>query len=155
MRTDAPGDDGQLRQGGRSLLLALYTALRSLKLYPIENATVQKSLTDLDTTARLLLQSEIELEIRIAGDFIFVNSTRLRLELDNYASFSHILAIFRAFEIGALRVKTGADRREWQIFLSLLLSLASRGTPEERQKELQERLDAAKINYLEIERGIS
>ena len=155
MPTDAPGDDGQLRQGGRSLLLALYTALRSLKLYPIENATVQKSLSDLDTTARALLQTEIELEIRIAGDFIFVNSTRLRLELDNYASFSHILAIFRGFEIGALRVRSGTDRREWQIFLSLLLSLAGRGTPEERQKELQERLDAAKVVNLEMERGLS
>jgi hypothetical protein len=39
LATGAPGDDGQLRQGGRSLLLALYTALRSLKLYPLENAT--------------------------------------------------------------------------------------------------------------------
>ena len=67
------------------MLLSLYTALRSLKLYPLENATVQKSLADLDTISRALLQSEIELEIRIAGDFIFVNSTRLRLELDNFS----------------------------------------------------------------------
>jgi hypothetical protein len=155
LATGAPGDDGQLRQGGRSLLLALYTALRSLKLYPLENATVQKALTDLDTTARALLRSEIELEIRMAGDFIFVNSTRLRLELDNYASFSHILAIFRGYEIGALRVRSGAERREWQIFLSLLLSLAGRGTPEERLKELQDRMDTAKVVNLELERGIS
>ena len=152
--TGAQGDDGQLRQGGRSLLLALYTALRSLKLYPLENATVQKALTDLDATSRALLQSEIELEIRLAGDFIFVNSTRLRLELDNYASFSHILAIFRSYEIGALRVKSGSERREWQILLSLLLSLAGRGTPEERLKELQERLDTAKVVNLELERGL-
>ena len=27
--------DSRLRQGGRTLLLALYTALRSLKLYPV------------------------------------------------------------------------------------------------------------------------
>jgi HD-GYP domain-containing protein (c-di-GMP phosphodiesterase class II) len=150
----APGDDGQLRQGGRSLLLGLYTGLRSLKLYPLENATVQKALTDLDATARSLLQTEIELEIRLAGDFIFVNSTRLRLELDNYASFSHILAVFRSFEIGALRVRSGVERREWQIFLSLLLSLAGKGTAEERQKELQGRMDLGKVVNLEFERGM-
>jgi HD-GYP domain-containing protein (c-di-GMP phosphodiesterase class II) len=154
LATGGPGDDGQLRQGGRSLLLALYTALRSLKLYPLENATVQKSLSDLDHISRTLLKSEIELEIRLAGDFIFVNSTRLRLELDNYASFSHILAIFRGYEIGALRIKSGAERREWQIFLSLLLSLAGRGTAEERLKELQERLDTAKVVNLELEHGV-
>jgi HD-GYP domain-containing protein (c-di-GMP phosphodiesterase class II) len=152
--SDAPGDDGQLRHGGRSLLLALYTALRSLKLYPLENATVQKALADLDATCRSLLRTEVELEIRLAGDFIFVNSTRLRLELDNYASFSHVLAIFRGFEIGALRVRSGTDRRDWQIFLSLLLSLSSRSTADERHKELVERLDAAKIVNLELERGL-
>jgi HD-GYP domain-containing protein (c-di-GMP phosphodiesterase class II) len=152
--SDAPGDDGQLRQGGRSLLLALYTALRSLKLYPLENATVQKALADLDATTRSLLQTEIELEIRLAGDFIFVNSTRLRLELDNYASFSHVLAIFRGFEIGALRVRGGTERRDWQIFLSLLLSLSARDNADERHKELLERLGAANIVHLELERGL-
>lgn len=151
----AQGSDGQLRQGGRSLLLALYTTLRSLKLYPMENATVQKALHDLDTTAQALLKTEVELEIRIAGDFIFVNSTRLRLELDNYASFSHILAIFRAFEIGALRVRTGVERREWQVFLGSLLNLAERGHSDERLEELQERLDTSKVVHLEVERGVT
>ena len=145
--------EGQLRQGGRSLLLALYTALRSLRMYPVENATVQKALDDLDASARALLQAEIELEIRVAGDFLFVNSTRLRVELDNYASFSHILAMLRAFEIGVLHIRSGMDRREWQIFLSLLLSLSQQGEADERLEDLQERLDGAKVTHLELERA--
>jgi hypothetical protein len=103
--------EGQLRQGGRALLLAFYTALRSLKLYPVENATVQKALDDLDATARALLAIEADLEVRLAGDFIFVNATRLRLELDNYASFSHILAVLRAFDAGAAGSRAGARPR--------------------------------------------
>jgi HD-GYP domain-containing protein (c-di-GMP phosphodiesterase class II) len=144
--------DGQLRQGGRSLLLAFYTALRSLKLYPVENATVQKALDDLDATARALLALESDLEVRLAGDFIFVNATRLRLELDNYASFSHILAMLRAFDIGALRIHA-SDRREWQILLSLLLSLSERGQPDERFDELTSRLRGGEVKGLEIERA--
>ncbi|HKU63070.1 MAG TPA: HD domain-containing phosphohydrolase [Gemmatimonadales bacterium] len=143
--------EGQLRQGGRALLLAIYTALRSLKLYPVENATVQKALDDLETSARALLAVESDLELRLAGDFIFVNATRLRLELDNYASFSHILAVLRAFDIGALRIHSTANRREWQILLSLLLSLSERGQPEERFDELFARLDAGQVKGLEIE----
>jgi HD-GYP domain-containing protein (c-di-GMP phosphodiesterase class II) len=144
--------EGQLRQGGRALLLAVYAALRSLKLYPVENATVQRALDDLDTTARALLAIEADLEVRLAGDFIFVNATRLRLELDNYASFSHILAVLRAFDVGAVRIHSTAERREWQIFLSLLLSLAEWGQPEERFDELQERLAGGQVRSLEIER---
>jgi HD-GYP domain-containing protein (c-di-GMP phosphodiesterase class II) len=145
--------EGQLRQGGRSLLLALYTALRSLKLYPVENATVQKALDDLHTAAKALLDIEQDVEVRIAGDFLFVNATRLRVELDNYASFSHILALFRAFEIGILHVRSGVGRREWQIFLSLLLSIPAQSASEERLEELHERLDAANVKHLEVERA--
>jgi HD-GYP domain-containing protein (c-di-GMP phosphodiesterase class II) len=122
-------------------------------MYPVENATVQKALDDLDASARSLLQSEVELEIRMAGDFLFVNATRLRVELDNYASFSHILAMLRAFDIGVLHVRSGIERREWQIFLSLLLSLSQQGELEERLAELQERLEAANVTHLEVERA--
>jgi HD-GYP domain-containing protein (c-di-GMP phosphodiesterase class II) len=145
--------EGQLRQGGRALLLALYTALRSLKLYPVENATVQNALEELDASTRALLAIESDLEIRLAGDFIFVNATRLRLELDNYASFSHILALLRAFEVGALRIHSTVERREWQTLLSLLLSLTERGQPEERFEELYERLAGAQVRGLTIERA--
>lgn len=143
----------RLRQGGRALLLSLYTALRSLKLYPVENATVQKALEDLDTTARALLASERDVELRLAGDFIFVNATRLRLELDNYASFSHILAVLRTFQIGAVRIHSSVSRREWQIFLSLLLSLAECGEPDERFDALLGRLASGEVKGLEIERA--
>jgi len=122
-------------------------------MYPVENATVQKSLDDLDTSARTLLATEKELEIQVAGDFLFVNATRLRVELDNYASFSHILAMFRAFDIGVLHIRSGVERREWQIFLSLLLSLSQQNDLEERLEVLQERLDSAKVSNLELERA--
>jgi HD-GYP domain-containing protein (c-di-GMP phosphodiesterase class II) len=151
---DRSAPDGQLRQGGRTLLLAFYTALRSLKLYPLENTTVQNSLEDLDAVARKLLDLEGELEIRMSGDFIFVNSTRLRVELDNYASFSHILAMFRAFDIGALRIRPGIEKREWQVFLSVMLSLAERGAAEEQMEELQDRLEQGKVVHLELDRPL-
>jgi HD-GYP domain-containing protein (c-di-GMP phosphodiesterase class II) len=150
----AAAQDARLRQAGRGLLLELYAALRSLKLYPLENATVQKALYDLEASAEGLMQAEGDIELRLAGDFIFVNATRLRLELDNYASFSHILTMFRTFEIGTLRVHPGADRREWQIFLSLLLSLSSRPSNEDLLNELHRRLSDGGVRHLELERSL-
>ena len=143
--------EGQLRQGGRGLLLSLYTALRSLKLYPVENATVQKALDDLAAGAQALLGRTPEVELRLVGDFLFVNQTRLRLELDNYASFSHILKTLRTFEIGVLRVRAGIDRREWQIFLSLLLSIGDRAVAEARFDELVARMREAGLKHVEVE----
>ncbi len=150
----AAAQDARLRQAGRGLLLELYATLRSLKLYPLENATVQKALYDLEASAEALMQGEGDIEVRMAGDFIFVNATRLRLELDNYASFSHILTMFRAFEIGTLRVLPGADRREWQIFLSLLLSLSARPSTEDLLTELKRRLSDGGVRHLELDQSL-
>src|SRR5207247_9644896 len=96
--------DGFLRHAGREFLVVLYTAVRSLKLYPLENNQVQKALDDVWATTKHLLEIEKELEVRLQGEFIFVNSTRLRLDLDNYASFSHILSVLSPCRLGAVRM---------------------------------------------------
>ena len=143
--------DGFLRLAGREFLVVLYTALRSLKLYPIENATVQKALDDLTAATKHLLDVERELEVRMQGEFIFVNSTRLRLDLDNYASFSHILGMFRQCGIGAVRVDEGVDRRQLQIFVSLLLSYAAKEANPNKVFELGQKLTDSGVTFVSVE----
>ncbi len=149
---ESGGQEGRLRQQGRALLLTLYTALRSLKLYPLENATVQRALDDLDESTRALHATDPDVELRLAGDFIFVNSTRLRLELDNYASFSHILTLLRSFDVGVLQIRAGVERREWQGFLSIMLALAGRPVADAFE-ELAQRMHQAAITHLDVLRA--
>ncbi len=143
--------DGFLRHAGRDFLVSLYTTFRSLKLYPIENAQVQKALDDLAVQTKHLLDVERELEVRLQGEFIFVNSTRLRLDLDNYASFSHILGIFRQCGIGAVRVDEGVDRRQLQIFVSHLLSYAAKEASAGKLLELGQKLVDAGVSFITVE----
>ena len=143
-----------LRQGGRDFIVAFYTALRSLKLYPLENAQVQRSLDDLTGSAKTLIQIEQELEVRLAGDFIFVNSTRLRLGLDNYASFSHVLGILNQCGVGIVRVGEAVERREWQVLVSLLLAFATRATDPNKLFELQQKLLTGGVTHLTVEAPI-
>lgn len=147
------GGQAALRHGGRGLLLLFYAVHRALKLYPVENATVQRALDDLQAATVALLGTEQEVEIRLAGDFIFVNSTRLRLELDNYASFSSILGILREFDIGTIRLEEGLERREWQAFVSLLLSLTGKPLPPGGSKfdELTGRMAGAQVAHIHVE----
>lgn len=148
---DSTRGEGALRQSGRSLLLTIYAALRSLKLYPIENPTPQKALDDLQSASTILLRAEDEIEVRMSGDFIFINGTRLRLELENYASFSYILTTLRSFGIGTLWVKRDIERKEWQIFLSLLLSVSERESREDRFAELRQRMDQGQVTHIDLE----
>src|ERR1051326_8343205 len=140
-----------LRQGGRDLIIALYTMLRSLKLYPVENTQVQRALDDLTAKAASLLAVEHEIEIRIAGDFVFVNSTRLRLGLDNYASFSHVLGVLRQCGIGVVRIGDAMERREWQVFVSQLLAYSHRAADPNKLAELQQKLAHGGVGHLTVE----
>ena len=143
------GGDGYIRRSGRLFIIAFYGALRAIKLYPVENAAVQKALDDITVVAREILAHEHDLEMRVSGEFIFINSTRLRLDLDNYASFSHILALFRASGVGALRVHQGATERDWLVFLSLLQS-TSKEAPTARFFQLGGKLEGANVKAFEL-----
>jgi HD-GYP domain-containing protein (c-di-GMP phosphodiesterase class II) len=143
--------DGFLRHAGRDFLVVLYTAFRSLKLYPVENAQVQKALDDLAQNTQHLLDVEKELEVRLQGEFIFINSTRLRLDLDNYASFSHILGVLRQCGVGAVRIDEGVERKQLQIFVSLLLSYAAREATPNKVFELGQKLADGGVTHIGVE----
>jgi len=143
--------DAYIRGAGRGFLVTLYTALRSLKLYPLENSQVQKSLDDLAAAAKGILEREKEIELRITSEFLFVNATRLRLDLDNYASFSHVLSLFKAVGVGVVRCGEGADRREWTTFLSLLLAAAARDASTNKFFELTGKMRDAGVTHLSVE----
>jgi hypothetical protein len=145
-----PGDEAFIRTSARGLLLTLHSALRALKLYPVENATVQKALDELQSTATHFLTAENEIELRLSGDFLFLNSVRLRLELDNFAAFSGVLSMLRAFDVGVLRVHAHVERREWLAFLSMLLSLSNQPV-DDRYVALVERMAQASIPNIDTE----
>jgi len=87
--SDVPTDtssESVVRRAGRQLIFSAFGALRAVKLYPLENAAVEKALVELTNQSREMLASQGELEIRLSGEFIFINQTRLRLALDNFGS---------------------------------------------------------------------
>jgi HD-GYP domain-containing protein (c-di-GMP phosphodiesterase class II) len=145
----ASTDESTVRRAGRQLILAAYGALRAVKLYPVENVAVQKALAEVAAQSRELATSEGELELRISGEFLFVNQTRLRLELDNFASFSHLLSVFRASGIGTLSIAPKVSEKDWLIFLSLMQAPAS-DNPEERLDQLQLKLAGANVMTLTL-----
>lgn len=145
-----PSADSIIRRSGRQLIFAAYGALRAVKLYPVENAAVQKALADLTAQTRELIGTEGELELKVSGEFIFVNSTRLRLDLDNFASFSHLLALLRAAGIGAITITDAVTAKDWLVFLSVLQAGGS-DDPSERFVQLLGKLEGAGVTAFMLE----
>jgi HD-GYP domain-containing protein (c-di-GMP phosphodiesterase class II) len=141
---NADGSDSFVRREGRAFIIAMFGALRAIKLYPVENVAVQKALEDAANHARELVRSEGELEIRVSGEFIFLNATRLRLDLDNYASFSHLLSLLRASGVGSIRIEPTAAAKDWLVLLSLL-QVPGQDPPSVRFQQLLAKLDSAHV----------
>jgi HD-GYP domain-containing protein (c-di-GMP phosphodiesterase class II) len=143
------GGEGFTRSVGRNFIMALYGSMRSIRMYPIENPVVQHGLEELITVTEELREAEGDLEFRVSGEFIFVNSTRLRLDLDNYTTFSYLLALFRGSGVGVLHVKSKPSVRDWTVLLSFLLAPQGDG-PAARFAQLLLRLESTGILPFEV-----
>jgi HD-GYP domain-containing protein (c-di-GMP phosphodiesterase class II) len=109
------------QEEGRRLLTAFYGALSALRLYPVENETVQQALAELHALVERVVQADGGAEVRVVGDFFFLNETRLRLDLSNFATFGSFASALHTQGIGAVEVDPGVQRTEWAPFISMLL----------------------------------
>ena len=141
--------EGSVRAIGRNWILGLYVALRNLKMYPVENAVVQKALDDLTNLSGELIAGDGECEFRLAGEFIFLNATRMKLDLDNYTSFSYILGRCRDAGVGVIRFNVKPAIRDWTILLSFLANPQGR-VPAERFELLLKRFVDTNVSVFEV-----
>jgi HD-GYP domain-containing protein (c-di-GMP phosphodiesterase class II) len=111
----------RLQDQGRRILTSFYAAMRALKFYPPENVAVQQAVDELHRLVNEVLSEEGGVELRVVGEFFFLNETRLRLDLTNYSTFGSFARVLADHGLGAVDITAGVDRAEWTPFLSLLL----------------------------------
>lgn len=145
-----PTEDGPGRDRGRNFLLALYDALRTVKAYPIEHTKVGQALDHVASAAGEILDEEGALEARISGQLLDVNAVRLRLDLDNFASFGHVISTLSKAGIGWVRMEKPASSSEWKTFVSQLLKFAAGEPSENRIDEFRQVIRDRGVSRIEV-----
>jgi len=115
------GDERSSQRAGREFLFAFHAALRALKLYPLENQTVQNALAELTQIGRTIASQEDGLTLRYVGDFCFINDLRLRVDLSSYATFGAVGRALAYHEIGQFEAGLDTSADDWTTLLSLLI----------------------------------
>ncbi|MDX1646930.1 MAG: HD domain-containing protein [Longimicrobiales bacterium] len=144
--TDSGGGP-DLQELGRKLLTAIFGAQSALKLYPVENETVQHAITELHTLVDGIVKQEGAAEVRVVGDFFFLNETRLRLDLSNFSTFGAFAGALSGHGIGAVEIIHGVERSEWAPFISMLLRPAAEAEP---FAHFSERLAEAPVKHITV-----
>src|SRR5207253_2005082 len=96
--------ENHLQPLGRALVNSLNASSQSLKLYPFENATVQNVIEELRRVIARILEREGVFDLRLVGDFFFLNDARLRLDLSDYASFAQVTQLLSKHGVGELEI---------------------------------------------------
>lgn len=144
-RTEVQG-----QRSGRAFIVAVHGAVRAVRLYPVENAAVQKSLAELTAAAERVRAADGACELRRVGDYLFVNDTRLRLTLDNYAAVANVLGLFREAGIGGFSVMQRPESRAWVVLLAFLQSPPLEYPEEDRLAQFVERLAQSSVSDFEL-----
>ena len=144
----ATGGEAIAQSMARGFVVAFHAAVRAVRLYPVENSAVQKALQELSVHAERVMLTDNGCELRRVGDYVFVNDTRLRLSLDNYAAVAYVQGLLRGAGIGGVRLNSLPDAREWVVLMAFLQAPPLEYPEEERLAQLDSRLaDAGVVNF--------
>lgn len=149
-RSDGNLGDAGAQKAARAFVVAMNSAIRAVRLYPVENAAVQKAIAELGSTAERVREAEGQCALRRVGDYLFVNETRLRLTFDNYAAVASLLGMFREAGIGGVGLFEKPQARAWVVLLSFLQSPPLEYPEEDRLAQLVSRLETAQVQDFEL-----
>lgn len=149
-RPDSGVNDPGTQKVARAFVVAVNSAIRAVRLYPVENVAVQKAIAELGITAERVRDTEGACSLRRVGDYLFVNDTRLRLTFDNYAAVASLLSMFREAGIGGIGLEGKPQARAWVVLLSFLQSPPLEYPEDERLPQLSARLEQAQVHDFEL-----
>ena len=137
---------------GRALITAFYAASQALKLYPLENATTQKALEELYRVCKRIVDREKQVDLKLVGDFLFLNDARLRLDLSDYLAFSNVAGLLNKHGVGEIEFANAIRKEDLAPLISLLLQDAPPAEPFTRFRERFVQSHAANIR-IEASKG--
>ncbi|WP_373064425.1 HD-GYP domain-containing protein [Gemmatimonas sp.] len=140
----------QEQRTARAFVVALHGAVRAVRLYPIENSAVQKTIAELVNAAERVEHTDGQCRLRRVGDYLFVNEMRLRLTLDNYAAVAYVLGLLREAGLGGFDVTAHTTSRAWVVLLAFLQSPPLEYPEAERLEQLAARVAQSGVACFEF-----
>ena len=133
----------------RRLLVALYRAIRLVRLHPIETLDVRKAVGGLEDRVRAVA-GEGHLELRVLRQALFLDGERIKSDIENYVFYQHVLTTLDHAGVGVLRLSGAASSGDWQAFLGLLVRSGPEDDPA-KIVELRRQMSARSIRGIEVE----
>jgi HD-GYP domain-containing protein (c-di-GMP phosphodiesterase class II) len=152
------GDDGRtpedrafLKTHGEALVIHLFAASKTLRLYDMKNRAAQRALADVMTPLRTLLEREGRVLIRSSNDFLLLNEYRITVESQHYGPFEYWVAEMKKRGVEAIEFGAAAGGEDVSAFL---LEFFKVDPGEDACAEIERRLQTAGVDTIAVTRYV-
>ncbi|MGD8413518.1 MAG: HD domain-containing protein, partial [Candidatus Latescibacterota bacterium] len=140
-----PEERERLRQLGLELVIHLFSASKTIRLYDINNRAAQRSLAELDHAVHELLEVEGGASIKVAGELLQINEQRIGVDAQHYGPFEYMVEELKKRGVESVDFQPGVDAIELGKFLRTFYAVDA---VENAYDILRDELDAASVSNI-------
>ncbi len=146
-----PEDREFLEQSGEELVIRLFAATKTLRLYDAGNRAAQRALADLMQTLQRVVEREGRVVLRTANDFLLLNEHRIATDPQHYAPFEFWVSEMKKRGVELIEIASGATEQHVAGFLVEFFRVEA---GEDAVTEIERRLQDAAITSFTVARYI-
>ncbi len=115
-------DSARLSELGTALLIRLTAMLRTARTYDATNQAFQRQLQELCALVAQLHESEDEIALVAASDYLYLNGVRIRAQAALLPVYHGLMTEFERRSLGGFRVLHGVSAGELERFIQLFIA---------------------------------
>ncbi len=146
-----PEDRAFLKQNGEALVIRLFAASKTLRLYDLNNRATQRVLAEVMESLARIMEREGRIFIRSSNDFLLLNEYRIPVEPQHYGPFEFWVGEMKKREVEAIEIGSMTSTKDIGTFLS---EFAKVEPGENACSEIEQRLKAAEVESIAVTRYI-
>ncbi len=156
--SSATDDDGRsaedrafLRVEGEALVIHLFAASRTLRLYDPANRAAQRALGEVMQPLRRICDREGRVFIRVSNDMLLINEFRIAVDSQHYGPFEFWITEMKKREVEAIEIDSSAGEGEISTFLTEFFKVEE---GEDACAEIEDRLKGAGVASISLTRWL-
>ena len=143
------GGEEETLKYGRELVTHLAVLLKTSQIHDPSNVAMEGPTEKMMLCLQRLWQWEQAVSLRLAGDYLFLEDMRLRMDMERFVSFTKVIEELKRAQIGTLSFTAGLGPDELKRAIYIISQAdTSKGEPFEF---ISERFDRSSIRNIEIE----
>jgi HD-GYP domain-containing protein (c-di-GMP phosphodiesterase class II) len=147
----APEDRAFLKERGEALVIRLFAASKTLRLYDANHRAAKRVLGEVIDTLRAIMEREGRVVIRSANEFLLLNEYRIPVEPQHYAPFAYWVEETKKRGVEAIEIGAAIGVEDMAAFLVEFFKVEE---GEEACTEIERRLKAAGVKSISVTRYV-